>query len=70
MKEGRPGAPTYRAVCPRTGEHLRDATADEIDEYQIVNASRHPNRTGLVRVGDVLIAEWHGPGASVARAGF
>lgn len=65
MKEGRPGHPVYRAVDPQTGQHLRDATPDEIDEYQIVNGARLPNLRGvsMVRVGDVLIDEWHGPGA-------
>jgi len=62
----------YVACDPRDGRHLRDATPREISEYWTLNghADRRSPFDRNVRVGDVVIVRWTGPGASHAGAGF
>lgn len=61
--------PKYVAVCPRTGAHLRDATADEAAAY-LAQPVRHPAFRTPIMVGAVLVECWTGYGVSHAGAGF
>lgn len=51
------------ARCPRTGVHLREATELESRAWRDQPA-RLPAFRAAVRVGDVVVDEWTGPGAS------
>lgn len=53
----------YVAKDPRTGVHLRDATADEIASYIARNAGKAPFDKP-VRIGPVLIDTYTEPGGS------
>ena len=63
---------SYIACDPRTGRHLRAATPEEITSYWALNghADRRSPFDRNVRVGDVVILRWEGPGISYAGAGF
>jgi len=51
------------AICPRTGAHLRDATAQEADAYELGNADKRARCFfEPVRMGEVTIEEYTGPG--------
>jgi len=63
-RQGKPGHPVFVAMSPKTGLHLRKATAKERAAYLRENAKRPLTRRGSVLVGKVLIDEDFGPGAS------
>lgn len=60
---------TFVAVCPKTGIHLRAATAEETAAY-FAQPVRFPGKSDafnaafldVVRVGDVLVDTYTGPG--------
>jgi hypothetical protein len=52
----------FVALCPRTGVHLRPATAEEEGAYRA--QERRPPFDRPVRVGDVIIDLDSGPGLS------
>ena len=54
-------APRFVAVDPATGCHVRDATAEEIAEYN-AQPCIHPSFRKALRVGDVMIDDYRGPG--------
>jgi len=68
----------FKAYSPTDGRMLRDATADEIAAYTASNkerAERYPVRRAhcfdvAVKVGDVRIDTYTGPGAWYGGAGF
>ncbi|RTL30570.1 MAG: hypothetical protein EKK55_01830 [Rhodocyclaceae bacterium] len=64
-----PAAPTMMAVDPRTGAHLRVATPAEVAAW-LAQPARHPAFRDTVRVGDVLVYEYTGPGIWFGGAGF
>lgn len=57
------------AIDPSTGLHVRAATTEEIAAY-LVQPVRHPAFRKPVRVGDVLVDEYTGPGIWFGGAGF
>lgn len=60
--------PRYVAVCPATGVHLREATRVERVAYE-----SQPNQAPFnkpVRVNDLLIDVYTGPGLWFGGAGF
>jgi hypothetical protein len=59
----------FVAVNPSNGLHLRDATDEERAAY-LAQPVRHPAFRKVVRVGDVLIDEYAGPGVWFGGAGF
>lgn len=68
---------TFVAVCPKTGIHLREATAEETAAY-FAQPVKFPGKSNMfnaaflksVRVGDVLVAMYTGPGGWHGGAGF
>lgn len=68
----------FKAYSPTDGQMLRDATADEIAAYTAANklrAERCPVRRArcfdvAVKVGDVRIDTYTGPGVWFGGAGF
>ena len=60
----------FIALDPATGAHLRDATVEEIRAYYEGNRGTHRAFYKAIRLGEVLIVEYTGPGASHAGAGF
>lgn len=68
-----PARTRYVAIDPRTGLHLREATAAERRAYEaqrIAHPSGHPSFRRPIRRGDVLIDEDAGPGVWYGGAGF
>ena len=67
----------FVAVCPKTGIHLREATAEETAAY-FAQPVRFPGRSNVLnaaflkahRVGDVLVDMDTGPGGWHGGAGF
>lgn len=57
------------AIDPHTGRHVREATPEECDAY-LRQECRHPSFRKAVRVGDVLIDTYTGPGIWFGGAGF
>jgi hypothetical protein len=60
----------YIAINPENGLHLREATEQEIATYLKINATARKSFEKMVRVGDVLIDFYTGPGAWFGGAGF
>jgi len=68
----------FKAYSPTDGQMLRDATADEIAAYTAANLARataYPVRRTrcfdvAVKVGDVRIDTYTGPGVWFGGAGF
>ena len=58
----------FVAIDPKTGSHLRPATNAEIAAY-LEQPAKHPSFRKMIRVGDVLIDEYTGPGIS-NQSGF
>ena len=61
---------TIVAVDPKTGAHLRPANEAEVDAIEAACAGpcwTHPN---YVRVGDVFVTRYNGPGVWFGGAGF
>lgn len=66
---------TYVAIDPATGAHLRNATDAEIAAYLAQRQTRPASRQQAcfdrpVRVGDVTIYLYTGPGIWFGGAGF
>jgi len=59
--------PTYKAIDPRTGCHLRDATDSERENY--LSQPGRPSFRRPVTVGSVLVDEYTGPGLPSSAQG-
>jgi hypothetical protein len=60
----------YMAKDPKDGRHLRKATPAEVAAYKAAQGSRRPAFDEPVRVGDVIIDTYNGPGIWHGGAGF
>lgn len=60
--------PRHVAVCPTTGAHLREATPGERAAYEGQPEASPFDKP--VRVGDVLVTVYTGPGLWFGGAGF
>lgn len=58
----------YVVKCPKTGRHLREATLEERSAYDAQETKAPFDRP--VRVGEVLVDTYTGPGLWHGGAGF
>ena len=61
-------ASKFVALDPRTALHLREAT--EAEKAAFLAQPEHPSFRKAIRVGDVLVDEYMGPGLWFGGAGF
>jgi hypothetical protein len=59
----------FVAIDPSTGRHLRNASVEEIRAYYEGNQGAHRAFYKTIRVGEVSVCEYNGPGIR-AQNGF